>query len=698
MPFPTHPLAARLGTTLALSLPLAGQGSGTPPPEEPTLKEVVVSAAGFSQEKKQAPASITIVTRKEIEQIRANDLGDLLRDVEGLDVNAESSKTGNMSISLRGMPSDYTLVLVDGRRQNAAGNVTPNGFGDSATAFLPPPAAIERIEIIRGPMSTLYGSDAMGGVVNIITRKVSAEWGGQLSLDTTLQEDRDYGDTRSASIFAQGPLVIERLGVQLKGRTLHREASTLSWPGMSTTSGRLLTMGTNPVEVNNHAFGARLSFTPSRQHDLLLDLDGTRQTYQNTRGEMGTLDTPTVKSGYSPELKFNRSQVALSHTWRMANGLLESSLLRNQTETLGRTIPQGTPGKVAGAPRTLEAENTILDTKFLTQLGAHQLTVGAQHWDSHMVDGVAAAEYDRTQWGLFAENEWRMRRDLALTLGVRHDHHDSFGGKTTPRAYLVWNATTAWTFKGGVSFGYKTPKLDQLFEGVTGYGAQGTLPIYGNPDLKPETSVSKELGAFLQQGIWTGSLTIFQTDFKDAIGSETYLAPGTTIPGIRPINFSEAEIRGGELTASARPLQALRLTLNYTHTWSERQGGNYYGGVPFTLTPRHMVNVRATFKASEKVDTWLSGEYRSTRFRTEDTPGTNVKALLGDYQSYTLVNLGGTWRISPRLALHATIHNLFDQSFLDYQPVTVSGRPAFSNRYYTNQEPRRLWLSAAYTF
>ena len=249
-----------------------------------------------------------------------------------------------------------------------------------------------------------------------------------------------------------------------------------------------------------------------------------------------------------------------------------------------------------------------------------------------------------------------------------------------------------------MSFGYKTPKLDQLFDGVTGYGAQGTLPIYGNPELKPETSVSKELGAFLQQGIWAGSLTLFQTDFRDAIGSESYLAPGTTVPGIRPINFSEAEIRGGELTASARPSRALRLTFNYTHTWSERQGGTYYGGVPFTLTPRHMVNVRTSFKASERIDTWVSGEYRSNRFRTEDTPGTTTKAQLGDYRAYGLVNLGGSWRIRPSFTLQATVHNLLDRSFLEYEAVTVSGRPAFANRHFTNQEPRRLWLSAAYTF
>src|SRR5690606_28676278 len=105
------------------------------------------------------------------------------------------------------MPSDYTLILIDGRRQNAAGNVTPNGFNETSTSFMPPMSAIERIEVIRGPMSTLYGSDAMGGVVNIITKKVAGEWGGSVSLDHTFQENRDYGETSSTSLYASGPLV-----------------------------------------------------------------------------------------------------------------------------------------------------------------------------------------------------------------------------------------------------------------------------------------------------------------------------------------------------------------------------------------------------------------------------------------------------------------------------------------------------------
>src|SRR5690606_670084 len=129
------------------------------------LDTVVVTASGFEQDIKSAPASISVITREDLEEKAITDLASALRDVEGIDVRGSTGKTGNLNVSMRGMPSEYTLVLIDGRRQNAAGNVTPNGFDDTSTGFIPPISAIERIEVIRGPMSTLYGSDAMGGVI-----------------------------------------------------------------------------------------------------------------------------------------------------------------------------------------------------------------------------------------------------------------------------------------------------------------------------------------------------------------------------------------------------------------------------------------------------------------------------------------------------------------------------------------------------
>lgn len=128
---------------------------------ESTMEEVVVSASGFEQELKNAPASISVVTRQELETKNFRDLAEALQGVEGIDVMGGTGKTGGLDISIRGMPSDYTLILIDGRRQNVAGDVTPNGFGAALTSFMPPISAIERIEVIRGPMSTLYGSDAI---------------------------------------------------------------------------------------------------------------------------------------------------------------------------------------------------------------------------------------------------------------------------------------------------------------------------------------------------------------------------------------------------------------------------------------------------------------------------------------------------------------------------------------------------------
>src|SRR5690606_31967432 len=113
------------------------------------LEEIVVTAAGFEQRRTNAPASVTVLSRGSIETQRNSNLAELLSTVEGIDVGDGVGKTGGPNISMRGMPSDYTLVLIDGRRQNSAGSVTPNGFGETSTSFLPATSAIERIEVIR---------------------------------------------------------------------------------------------------------------------------------------------------------------------------------------------------------------------------------------------------------------------------------------------------------------------------------------------------------------------------------------------------------------------------------------------------------------------------------------------------------------------------------------------------------------------
>jgi len=304
------------------------------------MSTVVVTASGFEQTVREAPASITVLTREQLEKERFGNLAQALESVEGIDVAAAGDKTGGMNISIRGMPSDYTLILIDGRRQNAAGNVTPNGFGGTSTSFMPPVGAIERIEIIRGPMSTLYGSDAMGGVVNIITRKVGKNWTGTVSADYTVQEESAFGDVKAGKFYLSGPIASEVLGLALRGSAQRRDAASIRHENQT----RNLSMGANPVESTVRNLGARLAFTPNRYHEVTLDADATRQKYDNTTGQLGTLG---VQGGYGPEQKYNRDQYTLAYKARLPFGTWDSSYMVNQTETAG-SREQGVRHQAAG--------------------------------------------------------------------------------------------------------------------------------------------------------------------------------------------------------------------------------------------------------------------------------------------------------------------------------------------------------------
>ncbi|HAI2194638.1 TPA: TonB-dependent receptor plug domain-containing protein, partial [Escherichia coli] len=136
---------------------------------------LVVTASGFTQQLRNAPASVSVITSEQLQKKPVSDLVDAVKDVEGISITGGNEKP---DISIRGLSGDYTLILVDGRRQSGRES-RPNGSGGFEAGFIPPVEAIERIEVIRGPMSSLYGSDAIGGVINIITKPVNNQtWDG----------------------------------------------------------------------------------------------------------------------------------------------------------------------------------------------------------------------------------------------------------------------------------------------------------------------------------------------------------------------------------------------------------------------------------------------------------------------------------------------------------------------------------------
>ena len=643
------PVLALRQIPLALALAASGavHAQGAQDGVTHQLDSVVVTASGFEQQIKEAPASISVITREELETKPFHNLADAVADVEGVTVE-RGGKAGGMNISIRGLPSDYTLVLVDGKRlnQNSSG-ARPNGFGDVDTNFIPPMAAIERIEVVRGPMSTLYGSDAMGGVINIITRKVSQEWIGQITLDGTAQGDNRFGNNYGSAFYLSGPIATDKLGLTVRGGLYRRLSANGSYP-------------VNQAEYNSGNYtgdiagfsrlgdglqrnlGLRLALTPNRNHDILFDIDSNWQVFDNANGELGTLNSSVARNrqggGYEPEMRFNRQRYALTHLGRYGGSVSsDTSLVYDTTETIGRTNPMNAPRQPTdGAKRDLEYDNWVFDTKWTMPLfnERHSLTMGGQWREQKFKDTLVSAPLNLSQyqWALFAENEWRIVDDLALTLGARYDRNEQFGGKWSPRGYLVWNATPAWTFKGGVSKGYKTPDINLMTDGIIGLGAQGTRPLLGNAKLRPKQHLvgtghglrrrrrpdrqPDGLPHPLQDKLDSQSVANCRASAarSGCLDLGVWERNGVPVDNFsQRVNVDSATIKGFELGGRVPLFEGWSFNANYTLTASEVTSGAKQGQ-PLGSQPRHALNLGLKWQVNDKFSTWVRGEYRAKQF------------------------------------------------------------------------------------
>lgn len=375
----------------------------------------------------------------------------------------------------------------------------------------------------------------------------------------------------------------------------------------------------------------------------------------------------------------------------------------------------------------MELEGYVLDTMLDMTFGAHKLTVGGQYNDTDMVDGVfgmdgagyrANVKQQHRMWSVFAEDNWSLTDTLTATVGVRYDDHNIFGSHISPRGYLVWNASDAWTIKGGVSTGYKTPRPDQLFPGVTGFGGQGVLPLVGSPNLKPETSTNYEIATYYEGAQWGFNVTGFLNRFDDKIASGgTFpncevapagsgycvdVGPGWAALGYstfaQSVNVDKAETKGVEAAAHADLLDNLQLRGNYTYTRSEQTSGVDKGKpVGGTTTPaRHMANASLNWQLNDAVSLSLIGEGRYDRYR--DTLVSNVGGVSTSqvryYEDYTIFHLGGSWSINPWLTLNARVNNLFDKDFVSQSCVLISDSEYNCvDDYATKDQRRSYWIS-----
>ena len=757
---PLRPLCCALALVFGASPALAEDA-------ETRLADVVVTAAGFEQKITDAPASISVISKEELTRKPYVSLVDAVRELEGVDVGETTDKTGQRTISMRGMGADYTLVLIDGKRQNNHGDIYPNSFGGNQFNHVPPLDAIERIEVIRGPASTLYGADALGGVINIITKKDAKEWTGSVTVSRLIQEDRDFGDASTVDFSARGPIKPGTLSMAVRGSRYHRHASDPALKSKLDPDGNPFTPslgfggGGRTVDNINEALGFSLYLTPTDNQRITFEYDTSRQRYDNEESQLGTVDSiDTIwrasgsgssrradpRVGYLDEQKFTRESWSLSHEgkWDFGNSYVALSYI--ESDNKGRTLPftvaerqelieliDGT-GPYSGMSlddrralaesmflprpkRTLQSSQYTLDAKLdipvEEMLGSHLFVVGGQIVRGRLKDGVFGMESGRPgkvqkhdMWALFAEDNWMMTDKFTLTAGVRHDQHKMFGSNISPRVYGTYAIDPQWTLKGGISTGYKTPKTTDLYDGVTGFGGQGTSPMYGNPDLKPEKSRNSELALYWNHPARHNfNITVFRNDFKDKISSQP-CGPATPYEcsssgdyedlgyasSNKKVNIDKAVIKGIEVAGRWQIAERWALRGNYTYTDSEQKSGADKG-MPLTQTSKHMYNATLDWQPLPKLDVYLTMEKRSKRYRgkVNDEPAY--------YKAYQIFHLGAIYRVTDQLTISGRINNLLDKDFTTYD-IVDNGSGGWTTRYhYNNIDARRnLWISANYRF
>lgn len=745
--FTLRPLTlALLGLTTTLS---HAEDAAEAAPTVTQLATIVVSATGYEQKIKDAPASITVVTAEDLQKKGVTNIADALADVPGVDIRNGQGKTGGLNIQMRGLNQSYTLVLIDGQRQNTSGNISPNGFGEFSSSFMPPLASIERIEVIRGPMSTLYGSDAMGGIINIITKKVSDEWTGSVSVEQNIQQNSDIGNNWKTSAYINGPLITDKLGLQLRGEFFRRnESDRIAQPKNNITAG---SQGRDPrtVEANNYNIGTKLTYKFNDQLSSWVDFDRAEQRYDNADSRLGEqyeyTRGKTEISGpgsYEDELKFIRNRISAGFDADLEFGTWKTFASQVKTEQQGRRLPIGNVPESnyfsnGFDSRKLENTDLTIDTRVITPIQNHKLTLGAEYKDNKTVDGAAGngINFKQDSWSVFAEDEWRLMDHLALTFGGRYEDHSAFGGEFTPRAYLVWNTNDYLTFKGGVSTGYKVPTANELYGGINGFTAQGKSVTLGNPNLKPEKTTNYEL-SFIYDNLnnFTLTTTGFFTQFKDIIVSNAQSfdnclwadrpanqSPAANCMTIGNFDYQEkfnfqgnadkAESYGVELSAKYEISPSFDVKANYTWIESEIKSGKNQGQ-SIENTPKHAANFTGTWTINDQFSTWLEAEYKSKRNRfANPTESENIireVAVTGnELKGYELFNLGASYQVNNQVTLSGRVNNLLNKDFGEYRTFTQTNGDLTNAFLYSKTTSatagtyipdRNYWLSLTYNF
>jgi len=584
------------------------------------LEAVIVVATRTPEDSRTLGSAVDVETAADLAREQVSTLAAALGAVPGVTALANGAGGSDVSAFTRGSDSDQTLFLVDGIRLNDANTDYAVFLGGARLG------ATDSVEVARGPQSTLYGSEAVGGVVSVQARKGAGDPTAQVSV-----EAGSFGSV-SGAFDTQG------------------RRDDWSW-SLSASSSR-----TQNERANNAFEGSNLILRFDRDLSGALDVGATVRGFEGRYGDPGDIYTNDL---YAHENEANWLATVFAD-------------LRPAPDWTARVTVGGqdrryvsfdeSPGVFADTT-TVRNQRGILDAQATREgLGDHKVTAGVTaESESTRDDGYGGIDQHQTLVAVFAEDQWHPAPWAYLTGGLRYDDFDTFGSSFTGRATAAWlSPGKALKLRASYGTGFNAPSFLELYGVATGY--------VGNPTLRPERSGGGDAGLdwYLPAKRGTLSATWFRTQTRDLIVYDFSVTPGTTQ------NVGRALAQGVELEARLELAPGLKLRAAYTYL----EADDLTDAARLLRRPRN----------SASADAWRDfGHGLSAGAGLQAVAGMQdvdaLSFLTVSDPGYAVARVYGEWKATARLCLRARVENLLDKR---YQPV--NGYPALGRGVFATAE------------
>ncbi len=626
----TLPVSLGLISFLAINPALAEQSDS-----EDALEEVVVTATMKARSVASAPAFSSVFSAEDLAEAPVNSLSDFLDSAVGISNLADAS--GRDELQIRGLGGEYTVILVNGKRVSSAGAMWRGGDFDLNSV---PLGDIERIEIIRGPMSSLYGADAIGGVVNIITKQPTDEWSGQLGAEYRAVTSGKGGDQYRANASISGALS-DSVDLALGAEKLGQDA----WyaDGDASTS----TDAPDREEKKALNLNSTISWQVNPNHALQLELARNRDERPYALYSGGSA---------SREQDITRTDIGLNWTGQWENLQAQAYIKSEHSDIHDYNSSYDDPQS-----RNLEEDNLYTKAWLSGSIGFVDWLAGFDRRTQTIKDAATyldTGEYDVTTNAWFAQGEAFLTDDFSVTLGGRLDDHELFGQNFSPKAYAVYQLSDALTLKGGVSKAFKAPDGSKLSAEYAIISCGGDCTLAGNPDLEPETSINYEAGFELKLSHFDLTMAYFNNRIKDLIEREVgYDTDGNPISA-EWINVAKATTKGYEAQGSYDLTDSMVLSANYTRlmTSYEDADGNK---VVLEHRPEHEAGVKLNWQALDRFNVNLDVAYKAgMQYSAWSNASGSWVQVYNKLPGYYVWNLGMASDIGDDLKLTYGVKNL----------------------------------------